>query len=403
MHTILYKRNITGEVLKYLDSRPAIVIYGSRQVGKTSFMKYLMKNHIKDNTYYLDLELPGLLDVCNAGAESVYDYLQQKGADEKRKIYLLVDEIQYLHNPTGFIKVIHDHYPQVKLIVSGSSTFEIRKKFRESLAGRTVNFELYPLSFEEFLRFKGLKYKLRKENSDSINRELIPLAREFIRFGGYPGIVLENSEDKKLKHLSQIINTYIRKDIRDIGRIRDITAFNNLIEVLAGQSGQLLNVSEISNTLGINRETATEYIELLEKTFIIKRLRPFHKNLRSELTKNPKVFFIDTGMMHLLWLKEFPKVVLGGAFETFVFSELLKAGQRVNFWRTTNKQEVDFIMPGKQPYGVEAKLNFQSSGTKNLSFFSEQYNCKAIVTGLKGRKQGKYPWELLVEVSSGER
>ena len=121
--------------------------------------------------------------MCNKGAEPVYNYLLQKGADEKKKIYLLIDEIQYLENPTAFIKIIHDHYPHVKLLVSGSSTFEIKKKFKESLVGRTITFELYPQ------------------------------------------IVLEKSEEKKQVYLSQIINTYVRKDIRDIGKIRNITLF----------------------------------------------------------------------------------------------------------------------------------------------------------------------------------
>src|SRR3990167_9413213 len=249
-----------------------------------------------------------------------------------------------MDDPTKFLKIMHDHYPNIKLLVSGSSTFEIKQKFKESLVGRTVNFEVYPLSFEEFLIFKGKNYKITKENTDATNAELIELTEEYIKFGGYPKIVLENSEEKKQTYLSQIISTYVRKDIRNIGNIRNISSFNKLIELLASQSGQLLNVLEISNTLDINRETVLEYLDLLENTFIIKRITPFHKNLRSEISKNPKIFFLDTGMMHLLWLKEFPKVIFGSSFETFVFLELMKSGKKINFWRTTNKQEVDFII-----------------------------------------------------------
>ena len=322
----------------------------------------------------------------------------QKGADEKQKIFLLVDEIQYLEDPSKFLKIMHDHYSNIKLLVSGSSTFEIKKKFKESLVGRTVNFELYPLSFEEFLIFKGKNYKLNKENNRAINDELVKLAEEFIRFGGHPKIVLENSEEKKQTYLGQIISTYVRKDIRDIGNIRNISSFNKLLEVLASQSGMLLNVLEISNTLKINRETVLEYLDLLENTFIIKRVTPFHKNLRSELSKNPKIFFLDTGMMHLLWLKEFPKVILGNAFETFVFLELMKSNKKINFWRTTNKQEVDFIVKSKELYAIEVKYNFQNLDNKSLRFFSKNYKCKSITIGLKGEKKGKYIWELLKEM-----
>ena len=381
-----------------MGSREIIVIYGARQVGKTSVLKYLIENHIKKNHFYFDLELPNLLELCNQGAESVFKYLIQKGADEKSKIFLIIDEIQYMDDPTKFLKIMHDHYPALKLIVSGSSTFEIKKKFKESLAGRTINFELYPLSFEEFLVFKNKNYKLNKENEETINKELIELAEEYIRFGGYPKIVLENSEEKKQTFLGQIINTYVRKDIRDIGNIRNISAFNKLLELLASQSGQLLNVLEISNTLKINRETVLEYLDLLENTFIIKRVTPFHKNLRSEISKNPKIFFLDTGMMHLLWLKEFPKVILGNSFETFVFLELMKSGKKINFWRTTNKQEIDFIVKNKEIYAIEVKLNFQNMDNSNLRFFSGNYKCKTATVGLKGERKGKYIWELIKEI-----
>lgn len=400
MEDKIYKRKIVEKVAKYLGSKEVIVIYGARQVGKTTLMKYLIKNHLKENVFYFDLELSNLLDLCNEGVEGVYNYLLQKGADDKKKIYLLIDEIQYLKNPTNFLKIMHDHYENIKLLVSGSSTFEIKKKFKESLAGRTVNFELYPLSFEEFLIFKNKNYKLKKENLKIINDELIILAEEYIKFGGYPKIVLENSEEKKQTYLSQIINTYVRKDIRDIGNIRNIDSFNKLIEVLASQSGQLLNVSEISNTLEINRETVLEYLDLLENTFMIKRIKPYHKNLRSELSKNPKIYFLDTGMMHLLWLKEFPRIIFGNSFETFVFLELMRTGKKINFWRTINKQEVDFILNNEKLYAIEVKLNFQNIDMKNLNFFCEKYKCKKEVIGLKGKQSGKYIWELIKELDN---
>lgn len=397
MHTMinkLFKRNLLQAIEPYLGSGECLAIYGARQVGKSTLLRYLMQNYLRENVFYLDLELGPLLDLCNKGAEETYRYVLQKGAQEQKKIYLVIDEIQYLEDPASFIKVFHDHYPQVKLLVSGSSTFQIKKKFRQSLAGRIVAFELYPLNFAEFLLFKGKEYQLQPDNSETINKELVPLAEEFIRFGGYPQIVLEESEEKKQTYLAQLINTYVRKDIRDIGNIRNISSFNRMLEILAAQSGQLLNVLEISNTMGISRTTVLEYLDLLENTFIIRLLRPFHQNIRSELSKNPKIFLMDTGMMHLLWLKEFPKTIFGNTFETFVYLELVKAGKKINFWRTTNKQEVDFIVSGKGLQALEAKLNFNHSSRKALRFFSEKYQCRSRVIGLYGQKEGgSYIWE----------
>ncbi|MEX2017224.1 MAG: ATP-binding protein [Candidatus Pacearchaeota archaeon] len=390
-------------ILGFLDSKAIIVIHGARQVGKSSLMKYLIDNHIKENYLYVDLEILEFLDLCEKGPESVYKYILERGMDKNKKIFLLIDEIQYLKNPSNFLKLFHDHYENVKLIVSGSSSFDIKKKFKDSLVGRTVNFELFPLSFEEFLQFKEKKYTLKEDNTEKTNNEIIPLFEEYIFFGGYPLLALEDSSDKKKIILSQIVNTYVRKDIRDLGGIKDIDSFNKLIEALASQSGNILNMNELSNTIGINRATVKEWLFLLEATYIIKLVKPFHKNFRSELTKNPKIFFIDTGLMHLLHLKSFPKVISGNSFETAFFSDLLKNQQKVNFWRTTNKQEIDFIVKkdSGENLAIENKLNFQQAKLSNLKFFKEKYGGEAYVVSIYGKKNSiekRYPWEIIAKI-----
>ena len=396
----LYKRNLFEKILPLLRTPEAIVIYGSRQVGKTTLMHQLQA-HLGPNTFFIDLEMPDMLALCRAGPEAVQNYLLQKGAEKNGKIYLLIDEIQYLEDPAKYIKLTHDHHPGIKLIVSGSSSFEIRKKFSPSLTGRLLAFELWPLSFEEFLEFREKSYRLRGENEAAINRELVPLAEEYIRFGGYPRIVLEEDEQKKKLYLSQIMDTYIRKDIRDIGNIRDIGAFNRLLEVLSAQSGQLLNASALSQISGLSRPTVEGYLELLEKTFVIRRLTPFSGNKQGEIYKNPKLYMADTGLMHLLWLKEFPKVILGPSFETFAYLELEKTGRGMHFWRTNNRQEVDFILEGEPLYAIEAKLNFNSTSARHLQTFSGLYTCRTEVVGLHGDKNGKYVWEMAKEIEEG--
>lgn len=398
----LYKREILTKIVNFITSKEIIVLHGARQVGKSTILKILIEDYIKTNYFYMDLENREFLELCEKGAETTFNYLIQKGLDRKKKMYLLIDEIQYLSDPSNFLKLFHDHFSEVKLIVSGSSSFDIKKKFKNSLVGRTINFEIYPLNFSEFLLFKEKEYKLSEENIELINKELIPFYEEYIRFGGYPQIVLESSEEKKKEYLNQIISTYIKKDIRDLAEIRDIDSFNKLVEVLASQSGNLLDLNELSRTLSISRKTLSEYIFLLESTYILKLIRPFYKNTRSELIKTPKIFFIDTGLMHILSLREFPKNIQGNSFETSLFSELLKIQKKVNFWRTTNKQEIDFIIQNKQElFAIEAKLNFQSSLTSALSFFKEKYSSKNFLTSIYGEKEDsealmkKYPWEIV--------
>ncbi len=402
MADIKYRRTIVSRMLKYLDSQEALIIYGSRQVGKTSLMMYLMENHLPKNTFYLDLELPNLLGLCNRGTDEVYSYLLEKGANEKERIYLIIDEIQYMEDPSKFIKIMVDHNKNVKMIVTGSSLLGMRQKLSQSLAGRTVIFELYPLSFEEFLQFKGKSYVLLPQNSDNINSELVPLANEYIRFGGFPKIVLEQDAEKKKTFLWQIIDTYVRKDVRDAGNIGDMTIFNNLLEILASQSGGLLNITELANTVKLNRQTVQNYLNLLENTFIIKRITPFSKNPRTELSKNPKIYMLDTGMMHLLWLKDFPQTIHGSSFETFVFLELHKAGLKVNFWRTANKQEVDFIVASDRLNAIEAKYSFASSDLRGLAAFATKYPCAATTVSLAGGKVAgaSYPWELVARLTA---
>ena len=408
----LYKRKIINRIGKFLDSKEIVVLHGARQVGKTSIMLYLMdelrSKKGKDNIFYFDLEIPRFLEMVNSGFESLYDYLLAKGYRQGEKAYVFIDEIQYLRDPSKFLKLFHDNFGEkIKLIVSGSSSFEIKSKFKNSLVGRTVDFEVWPLDFEEFLLFKNKKYDLKAKNMPvAIKKELIVLYKEYAVYGGFPQIVLTGDAEKKEVYLSQIIATYIKKDIRDLANIRNIEKFNKLIQVLAGQTGSLLNVLELANTVNLSRQTVEEYLFLLENTYIIKLVNPFSQNLRSELFKTPKIYLIDHGIANLLAFKSFPKVIAGNIFETAIFSDLIKNYKKssIYFWRTAAKQEVDFIVDiGGKIVPIEVKLSASSVKLNNLKFFMEQYKCQqgyaAFLEG-EAAKAGKpvkfiYPWELV--------
>jgi predicted AAA+ superfamily ATPase len=406
----LYRREIVQEIEKFLDSPEIIVLHGARQVGKTSIMLYI-SDEIKAKepqiqTYYFDLEIPRFLELGNSGHEAFYEYLLGRGYDKNTKAFVFIDEIQYLTDPSKFLKLFHDNYKgNVKMIVSGSSSFEIKSKFKNSLVGRTMNFEIWPLDFSEFLAFKQKKYSLKKENrSPAIGEELAELWKEYAKFGGYPQIVLEHDITKKEAYLRQIIDTYIKKDIRDLANIQNLEKFNKLVTVLASQSGKLLNVSELGNTTGLSRPTIEHYLFLLENTYVIKLLLPYSKSMRGELFKTPKVYLVDSGIANLLSFKEFPQILGGDIFETAFFGELLKRNPKLNlyFWRTAAKQEVDFIVEEKkQIIPIEVKSNSEKANLTSLKYFMEKHNVfEGKIVFLEGKdkyaKDGVeyiYPWE----------
>jgi len=386
-----------------------VAILGARQVGKT-FILYYLQNLLREkheSTHYIDLEDSRYVRILDTGVEEFIKYLSEEGFDtaqcakSKKKIFVFIDEIQYLTHPSSFLKLIVDHHPEIKLIVSGSSTFQIKKKFSDSLSGRTVNFEIYNLSFREFLLFKEYPFSPAKAYTEKKNDELKSLYEEYALYGGYPKIALTSDIKKKEKYIQQIIDTYIKKDIRDLADIKDINKFNKLVEILASQSAQLLNVLELANTCNIAKQTVEHYLFLLEQTYIIHQVRPFSRNLRTELSKTPKIFFYDTGLMQMLWLRELPKEILGQVFETSVFAELVKkyGVQNITYWRTTDKKEIDFILKkGKGHLPLEVKLNFAQFKPSAVDRFREKYNIRNYnLVGLHGKvkdRQHIYPWQI---------
>lgn len=408
---VLYKRLIADELMRYLFTRDIIVIHGARQVGKTSILMYL-QNHLSEQgerVLYIDLEDSRFVTSFDRGVDEFINYLRGEGIDlesfnqEGKKLFVLLDEIQYLSNPSSFMKLIADHHPSLKLIVSGSSSFEMKSKFKDSLVGRTVNFEIFPLSFRELLAFKGIPFIPDAPLTEIKIQELKALYLEYALYGGYPKIVLTPERDRKERYLQQIIDTYIRKDIRDLADIRDITRFNRLVEVLASQSSNLLNIAELSNTCDLARQTVERYLFLLEQTYILRLVRPFSNNLRSEVTKTPKIFFYDTGLMQMLWLKRLQTELLGPVFETSFFAELIKlyGTENVHYWRTTDKKEIDFVI--KRPEGplpIEVKQHFPRNYLSLFkSFWHESLTDQTPyrIVGLQGVPSEPsmiYPWQI---------
>lgn len=368
----LFPRKILPRITEYLDTPGIILLIGARQVGKTSIMSLLRTELAKravpdDRIRYIDLEDLGLLEILNKGVTEFLSYLRAGGVDLTKNSFVFIDEIQYMDNPSNFLKLMADHHKNVKLIVSGSSTLEIRRKFKDSLAGRKVVFEVYPLDFQEFLVFRG-EDQLSKIVMESDIRHVRPgvavediparfytevlsgYFREYLTYGGYPGVVCEPVFEKKIMYLSDIYNSYVKKDIKDLMRVDNITAFNNLLKALALQTGSLVNISELCAAIMTARETVERYLAILENTFIIKTITPFSGNPRKEISKMSKLFFTDTGLRNIIIRNFNPldeRVDAGALVESGVCGNMLKNRgllEEMHFWRTLAKNEVDFII-----------------------------------------------------------
>lgn len=410
MQDTFYNRILFDEVRAYFSDKEIIVLLGSRQVGKTTLLKMIQNFLDSENkeTLFIDLEDNAFFEVCNKGAKELASYLTMKGIGTSGLLYLFIDEIQYLDNPSSFLKILHDHYGEkYKVFVSGSSTFRIKSKFKDSLVGRTLDFNLFPLNFSEFLEFNELKYNLALEGvPQSINMEMLQYYKSFLSSGGYPAIVLEKVKEKKEKKISEIVRKYLRADIIDIGNIKEVRKFNALLEILASQTGNILNVSELSRTIGLAKQTIDEYLFLLENTFIIKLVRPYYNNLRSELTKMPKIYFEDTGTANYLENKQLPEIISGKLFENSIFNELRKIcnEEDIYYWRTSKGHEIDFIIKiKKELLPIEVKTTFSNSDLSGIRYFYENYRPKCIYICTMNKKMKcsepyvklVYPWELI--------
>jgi len=380
---------------KHLNHKNHTIITGARQVGKTSILRQLY-NSLKEKNeeaVFLNLESKELLKSLNSDIKSVFNRVKIvpkkiiKGKTDKR-IYLLIDEIQYLEDPTNFLKFLYDEYEyNVKVVATGSSAFYIDKKFKDSLAGRKRIFQLYPLSFNEFLIFKRQE-KLNDEISYMVSEpsyvseyksNTYSLLLEYLRYGGYPAVVLEDDFEEKKWLLDELKNSYLRRDIIESG-VEKEQKFVMLVQLLADQIGNLVNKNELGNTLGLDNKTVESYTYILEKCFHIDLLKPFFKNIRKELTKMPKVFFNDIGLRNA-FLGRFDnpldRMDKGELFENFIYNQLRIKHERdkIKYWRTSDRHEVDFVIEESfnSGYSLEVKWNCKQFKANNYKKFVATY------------------------------
>jgi predicted AAA+ superfamily ATPase len=344
----MYQRRLFPELEEHLAAKQITVITGMRRVGKSTALKYLLEKLKHSNKVYLDLErIENRYIFQQPTYKDVQIDLEIQGIDFDKPAVIAIDEIQLVPQITSVMKWFYDTYPNLKFIVTGSSSFYLKNRFSESLAGRKHIFEMYPLDFLEFLWFKGEDTKMleafcMKPFQQGIYLKFKDKYEEFLRFGGYPEVVLMDGEKLKKRTILDVINAYIELDIRLVSDFEASGTLYKLAKLLASRSGSLLDTSKISSALGIDRRKTVGYIELLEKTYFIHQVSPFTKSPDREISLRQKIYLADTGLLNQL-----AQVNSGQVFENAVFLQLLKLGRQINFYQRKSGQEIDFVLDQK--------------------------------------------------------
>jgi predicted AAA+ superfamily ATPase len=354
----LVERKIKKEIVPWLNREEIIVLTGARQTGKSVVLAQLIYENIlpkTTNIHYFNLDIKNNLKFFDSPDKLISLVSQARG-----KTYIIIDEVQRLKEPGLFLKGLYDLHLPLKLIVSGSSALEIKSKIHEALTGRKAVFHLNPFDFEE------LAAALFPQKSFSrvvqANKLFEAVLEHYLIYGGYPKVALGKGEKIKVRLLKEIFTSYLEKDIKAFFKVENETAFRNLIQLLSTQIGNLLNKDELSNSLGIHKNTLDNYLFYLEQTFILDLVRPFYKNPRKELLKNPKIYFRDAGLRNFA-IRAFSGFAFrpdkGSLFENIVYlclKDKIEEDQPIHFWRTKAGAELDFILlKGLAPVPFEVK------------------------------------------------
>ena len=356
------------------------LLLGARQVGKTTILKQLQKqfNTNNETCLFVNLENPDYKKACNQHPDQLF---QITGSQPYQKQIVCIDEIQLLDDPSNFLKYLYDEYHEtLKLYVTGSSAFYISQKFNDSLIGRKKITRIHPLNFHEYLDFQNENLLL----SSIQQTTTIPLMykqtiqrhiNNYTIYGWYPEIALIQDLEEKKDRLKEYARDFAQKDARE-AKLSFHDKLYEIMQILAAQIGQLVNNNQLANDINLQVPSISKYIHVLEKSFHITLIKPFHKNLKKELTKMRKVYFHDIGIRNSI-LDDFRPLHLrpdkGNYIENIYFSLLAQNHHQddIRFRRTKDKHEIDFIIEKKQAHEVKYRHQTIKKTTQNL--FQKNY------------------------------
>ena len=345
-------REIFTELVNHLDKKQVTVITGMRRVGKTTALKYLLQNIDSDNKAYFDLEKIENRYIFNQNTTKDIEIgLQIEGIDLTRKAWIAIDEIQLVPTITSAIKYLYDTY-DIKFLVSGSSSFYLKNHFTESLAGRKTIFEMYPLSFREFLSFKDVEIHWNSPDTFPAFNQVFynkyqSYYNEYLLYGGFPEVVTCTIEKDKLYYLKDIINSYIELDIKLLSDFSQSDNLYKLIQLLSSRAGNKLDYTKIGDVLNINRQKVKDYITLLQYTYFIRLVAPYSISPDREISQQPKIYFADNGLLWALGNRN-----EGALLENAIANQLAFKGE-LNYYAKKNGQEIDFILKKQVAFEVK--------------------------------------------------
>ncbi|MBU1110394.1 ATP-binding protein [Patescibacteria group bacterium] len=355
---MLIERILTSKVQKAMQSGKVTILYGPRQVGKTTLLSQLSK----------ELDEPYLQ--INGDQLKYREVLSSENSQRLKELIgdnkiIIIDEAQRVPNIGLNLKIVVDNFPEVKVLITGSATLDLASKISEPLTGRKKVFMLYPVSYQEIEKWQG-SFEARQQ----LERWLV--------FGTYPEALMIESRKQRENYLAEIVSSYLYKEVLDFGGIRKSDKIVDLLRLLAFQIGHEVAISELASNLALDRVTVEKYLDLLEKVFVIYKIGGFSRNLRKEIAKTDRYYFYDNGVRNAL-IENFNDLKLrndkGQLWENFLFTERLKLNQNLDrranyyFWRTYDQKEIDLIEEREgKIYGFEFKWQGEIRPTVKKEF-----------------------------------
>ncbi len=362
----MIKRDLEETIISELQPGKVIVIYGARRVGKTVLIEQLMQR------------FQGKKILLNGEDITTINMLSRRSIANYQQLFanidlLIIDEAQNINDIGKILKLIVDNLKNLSILVSGSSSFDLKNQAGEPLVGRSYSFILYPFSHNEVLQIEN-------------QIELIQHVEQYLVYGNYPELFTIEDFIKKQNYLIEIVELYLLKDILMIDGIKNASKMHNLLKLIALQVGSEVSYDELSKQLGLSRNTVEKYLDLLSKTFVIFKLPAYSTNPRKEVSKIAKWYFYDNGIRNAL-INNFKPIVIrndiGMLWENYIISERIKKNNNLHlhknyyFWRNYNKQEIDLI----EEYNGEIhafECKWQEKAVKIPSSFKENDSFKSF-------------------------